>query len=329
MPMKTIRGVILFVLFPASLLAADSKLPPSWAYWAYMVASPGADERLTDPTVYTREGSDLALTQAVIQSPFTPPDWYPSEHPPKPSVVEFGRQPAVQPCMRCHLPNGGGHPESAYVAGLPAAYIIQQMHDFASGARYGLGEGNAARSAAMVTIASAATEEEIVAAAEYYASVPAVKWTRVVEAEMVPVSYLPPGQNMRHPVPGGGMEPIGLRVVEVPENSVGASIRDSHTSFVAYVPPGSIERGRELATTGGAGKTVQCAICHGEGLQGLGTAPPIAGRSPAYMIRQLVDMQNRVRNGPSAVLMHSVVDNLEEEDMVNLVAYVASLDPRD
>jgi cytochrome c553 len=327
--MKKRLGLLFVALLPASVFAAEDVLPPDWAYWAYMVAPPGTDARLADPTVFTREGSNLALTQAVIQAPFTPPDWYPNEHPPLPDVVEHGRRPDVQPCMRCHLPNGGGHPESAYIAGLPSGYIVQQMRDFASGARHGLGRGNAARSSAMTTIAGAASDEEVMAAAEYYSSIPPVKWTRVVETAMVPETYLPEGTVMRYPVPGGGMEPIGPRVVEVPENSVGASIRDAHTSFIAYVPPGSIERGRELATTGGGGKTVQCAICHGEGLLGIGNVPPIAGRSPAYMIRQLVDIKTGVRNGPSAALMRNVVENLEQEDMINLVAYAASLDPRD
>jgi cytochrome c553 len=263
----------------------------------------------------------------VIQAPFTPPDWYPDEHPPKPSIVEFGRQPIVQPCMRCHLPNGGGHPESGYLAGLPADYFIQQMRDFAGGARAGM--GSAPRSEAMIRFAREATDEEVAAAAEYYAGLPPVKWTRVIEAEgnMVPVSHMPEGTNMRHVVPGGGTEPIGLRVVEVPEDSLGASLRDSHASFIAYVPEGAVSRGEELATTGGGGKTVACAICHGPGLTGLGAVPPIAGRSPAYMTRQLIDFQHRTRNGPAAALMHGVVDNLTEEDIVNLVSYVASLDP--
>ncbi len=227
--------------------------------------------------------------------------------------------------MRCHLPNGGGHPESGYIAALPAEYFIQQMRDFASGARAGM--GSAPRSAAMIRFATEMTDEEIVAAAEYYASLPPVKWTRVIEANTVPVSYLPDGTNMRHVLPDGGTEPIGLRVVEVPEDSLGASLRDSHASFIAYVPEGAIAAGEALATTGGGGTTVACAICHGEGLRGLGAVPPIAGRSPAYMMRQLVDFQHRTRNGPSAALMHGVVDNLSEEDMVNLVSYVGSLDP--
>jgi len=325
--MKRILGVLSFAFVPTALIAAEDPAAPGWAGWAYMITAPGTDDRPSDPTIYAREGSALSTTQAVIQDPFTPPDWYPNEHPALPDVVAHGRRPAVQACMRCHLPNGGGHPESAYIAGLPANYIVRQMQDFANGARHGLGTGSDARSFAMVTISAAATDEEITQAAEYYASLPPVKWTHVVETETVPETYYPPGTVMRHPLPGGGTEALGNRIVEVPEDPLGASLRDSHASFVAYVPSGSIERGRQLAATGG-GMTFQCSICHGEGLKGLGDAPPIAGRSPAYMVRQMIDIQNRVRNGPSAVLMHGVVDKLEENDMIDLAAYVASLDPR-
>ena len=101
---RNVLGLSAIALFPFSAALAQPIDPPSWAY---MVAPPGTDARLADPTVHTREGSDLGLTQAVIQAPFTPPDWYPNEHPPKPAVVEFGRRPTLQPCMRCHLPNGG------------------------------------------------------------------------------------------------------------------------------------------------------------------------------------------------------------------------------
>ena len=35
-------------------------------------------------------------------------------------------------------------------------------------------------------------------------------------------------------------------------------MHDSRSHFIAYVPPGSIEHGRQLATTGGSGKTAPC-----------------------------------------------------------------------
>jgi len=242
-------------------------------------------------------------------------------------VVEFGRRPLVQACIRCHLPNGGGHPESAGIAALPVNYIIRQMHDFKNGDRKSLGEGSASRAFNMINIVGDMTGEEIAEAAAYFANLPQPDWIEVIEAETVPATYLPPANTMRHVKPEGGTEPIGQRIVEIPEDRTGAEIRDSHASFIAYVPPGSIARGEQLAATGGGGKTIQCAICHGAGLKGLGDVPGIAGRSPVYMVRQIVDIQHGARKGASAALMQSVVANLTVDDMIALAAYVGSLDP--
>ena len=106
-----------------------------------------------------------------------------------------------------------------------------------------------------------------------------------------------------------------------------------HSGFVAYVPVGSLKKGKDLVTTGGMrivgnkivqGKTTACGTCHGLDLMGVADVPPIAGRSPSYMVRQMWDMQQGTRNGASAQLMKLVVANLTEEDMVAIAAYVAS-----
>jgi cytochrome c553 len=79
--------------------------------------------------------------------------------------------------------------------------------------------------------------------------------------------------------------------------------------------------------TKGAGKTLACAPCHGPDLKGLGPLPRIAGRSPSYMFRQLYDFRHGARTGEWSPLMAQVVSNLEQEDMLAIVAYLASLDP--
>ena len=79
--------------------------------------------------------------------------------------------------------------------------------------------------------------------------------------------------------------------------------------------------------TGGLGKTTQCAICHGADLKGVGDVPPLAGRSPSYIVRQLVDIQNGSRVGDSVAPMKPIVAKLSLTDMVNLAAYAASLTP--
>ena len=41
---------------------------------------------------------------------------------------------------------------------------------------------------------------------------------------------------------GGGKEPIGNRIVEMPENLDLVELRDPNSGFVAYVPKGSTQR---------------------------------------------------------------------------------------
>jgi cytochrome c553 len=103
--------------------------------------------------------------------------------------------------------------------------------------------------------------------------------------------------------------------------------RTPRASWVAYAPVGSIKRGEDLVLRGGNGKTVACAACHGEGLKGNGNFPPLAGRSPSYLARQLYDIQRFTRNGPGTQLMRPVVQNLNEDDILAITAYLASLEP--
>ena len=91
------------------------------------------------------------------------------------------------------------------------------------------------------------------------------------------------------------------------------------------MPVGAVEKGEDLVRTGGGGKTLQCAICHGQDLNGIGSIPGIAARSPSYLARQLNDMKQGTRNGPDAALMKQAVANLSSEDILNIVAYTASL----
>ncbi len=299
--------------------AAEGFEPPAWAY---PFSVPGQARGPDDGMLYSVEGSNLELTSTQINNRFGPPDWYPDEHAPMPEIVANGREPDIWACALCHLPNGAGHPESANLSGLPANYIVRQMQDYASGDRV---SATTERPGIMIGFARAITDEEAREAAEYFANLAPANWNHIVEAEMVPETFMGAG-NMRHPIPGGGMEPIGMRIIELPTDSHDAELRDSHSPFMAYVSPGTLAKGEELASTGG-GKTIQCAICHGPDLKGLGNVPSLAGRSPIYMARQLFDIKHGARKGASAALMQSVVANLNEEDILNLAAYAASLEP--
>ena len=71
--------------------------------------------------------------------------------------------------------------------------------------------------------------------------------------------------------------PIAANMIyEIAADGEGAELRDQHAGFMAYVPQGSIAKGKELASTGGNGKTVACAICHGPDYRGIGNVPRLA-----------------------------------------------------
>jgi cytochrome c553 len=76
----------------------------------------------------------------------------------------------------------------------------------------------------------------------------------------------------------------------------------------------------------GADRAASCASCHGPSLRG-GVAPPIAGRSPSYIMRQLVAFGTGARAGAASAPMRATTSSLSLEDMVALSAYVASITP--
>ncbi len=285
--------------------------------WAFPVTDKVQPPTKDDGQPKTAPGSDKSYTRKQINDLFNPPDWYPDLHPPMPQVVAHGNGTAVRACGACHLPTGTGHDESAYVAALPVGYFIRQMADYKSGARKGAGS--------MTTIAAAITDDDVRAAAEYFASLKPRPWIRVVETDTVPKTYVGPG-NKRLRLPDGGNEPIGQRIIEIPEDEEVVLNRDPRSGFIAFVPKGSIAKGQELVASGG-GKTVPCAICHGPTLKGIGDVPPIAGRQANYIVRQLFDVQDGTRSGVSAALMQQVVDRLTVDDMLDIAAYAASRQP--
>ena len=97
-----------------------------------------------------------------------------------------------------------------------------------------------------------------------------------------------------------------------------------------------MEKGRDLVTTGGMrvvgneiiqGKITPCVTCHGLDLMGVADVPPIAGRSPSYIARQVWDIQQGTRNGAAVQLMKQAIVNLNEDDLVAISAYVSSQFP--
>jgi len=313
--MRKLIGVLALAAAPTLAVAAEK---PDWAF--------PVTEKVQPPPRFEAgrvrpvpPGSTLSITRAKADDMYDIPNWYPNMYPPMPKIVQYGNKDTqVRACGSCHLPTGTGHDESAYMAGLPASYFIRQMADWKSGDRK--------YSATMVAMTKIITDSEIREAADYFTSLKPQPWIRVVETDTVPRSYIGPG-NKRLVHPDGGTEPLGNRIIEVPEDEEVVVYRDPTSGFVAYVPKGSIAKGKELAITGNGGKTIACGICHGRTLQGLGELPAIAGRHPNYIVRQLWNMQNGQRVGTSAALMQQVVEKLTNDDMLAIAAYVASLAP--
>jgi cytochrome c553 len=326
-----VSALAAFGLFAAGAAAAQSPgtgSPPSaspgsfpaWAYpWAPDFKAPpddGVPRHVTD--------SAAAFTITQERDLFFAPDWHPDDHPPMPDVVAHGRPPDVRACGSCHRTGGTGGPENASLAGLPAAYIVQQMADYKSGARKFAGPQRSPV-LLMTAVAKAATDAEVQAAAAYFSSLKPKPNIKVVETDTVPATLV--ARVFYTIAKDGGTEPIGNRIVEVPVDVNQFEHRDSRSQFTAYVPNGSIAKGEALAKTGGSGTTTACVTCHGPDLRGVDGVPGIAGRSPSYLVRQIYDFQQHTREGSAGAVMAPVVEKLSQDDMISLAAYVSSLNP--
>jgi cytochrome c553 len=341
--MKTAAVVLsltLFIIIAAGVVAAQqsgSAVPPPWAYG--FASAPGAAggnaggppaagargggaPPAPDATPQKLTGSTLTFTLAQIRDGFGPADWFPGDHPVMPDVVAHGkREQQVNACALCHYPNGKGRPENAPASGLPYAYFVQQMMDFKEGNRNSA-DSRKTNTSRMAAFAKAMTDDEIKASAVYFSSMKWTAWVRVVESDTVPKTRISAGMFVALDGEQAGKEPIGQRIIEVPEKGMETDVlRNPRSGFVAYVPPGSVKKGEALVKSG------QCALCHGVDLEGLGPVPGIGGRSPSYTVRQLFDMQQGTRKGLWSDLMKPVVAKLSADDMLNIAAYTASRGP--
>lgn len=302
---------------PAAPTFPGQAFQPGPREWAFPVITAIAPPEQGEKRV---PGSTKTYTPQQIDDLVNPPDWFPESHPPAPALVMKGRGTALA-CGSCHLFNGSGHPESADISGFTVDYFVQQMLDFKSGVRK-----DAAR---MNGIAKDLTEQEIRELAEYYAKMKPTRTTILKEVSMAPKSYVGGGRmRFLDPKAKGQMEPVGQRIIEVPEDEERVRLRDPNANvFIAYAPQGSVARGKAFVETGGRGKSVACATCHGDNLMGLGNVPRIAGLHPAYIGRQLFLFKDGARNGIDAQLMKKAVAQMTDEDVVNITAYLASVDP--
>jgi len=310
-------------LIVASLMVctahADNKIPgaPSWSTPVRGVSPESMGAAKSDKeTLLAVSGSSKRYSQQQIDDKFNAPDWFPSQHDKMPVIVRKGKSPKVWACASCHLASGSGHPESASLAGLDSQYLQTQMHAFSDGSRLDY-------SGHMNRMAKELSDVEIKEVSDWFSALTPRKVTKVVEASQVLKTYVD-DTRMRLVAQPYVMESIGDRIIEIPDNLSKVKKRDPDSTFISYVPEGSLARGKNLVSTGN-GKTVPCASCHGDDLKGSTIAPSIVGNFASYTVRQLHGFKGGSRSGGQADMMKGVVDGLTDEDIVDISAYLTSL----
>ena len=140
-PAHTFVGIAALVcaLAPPALVPdldaqAALSVPAGLPDWAFNVPDKVQPTAVRVEGIVKVPGSAKEYDAAAITGNANPPDWFPDEHPAAPRSVKGGTG-ITMACGSCHLMSGQGHPESADIAGMPAAYIIRQMQYFKTGAR--------------------------------------------------------------------------------------------------------------------------------------------------------------------------------------------------
>ena len=100
---------------------------------------------------------------------------------------------------------------------MPPEYIIRQMTYFKSGAR--------SEETRMGPIARASSDEDVREAAAYFAAITPAPFVKVIEAATPPKTYVSADARHRRIHPDGGTEPIGRRIVQIPEDPMRTAIR--------------------------------------------------------------------------------------------------------
>ena len=200
---------------------------------------------------------------------------------------------------------------------------MQQMQDYRDGLRKSA-DPRKANTNNMIGFAKATTREEDRAAAEVTsaAAVPAPREGRgVARPRRRCACRVGCTWRCRRPRGAGCSRIPDNEIVEVPDDDLRAEARDTRIGWTAYVPVGTLNKGKALAARNAVRDVPRREP------EGLGPVPPLAGRSPSYTMRQLFDMKEGARRGPWSELMKPVVDKMSVQDMMNVSAYAASLAP--
>jgi cytochrome c553 len=299
--------LVLLVLVAASPITVD----PTIRAWAFITPPKAAMAAQTDATApRSLPGATARFTDATIGDLGHTVDWFPKAHAPMPPVV--ADRGGAMACGYCHLAGGEGRVENASLAGVPANYIREQVAAFATDTRTAAAP-DYLPSRLMNAVAKSTSPADVAAAATYFSAARFVSHVRVVEAATIPATVS--GRFIRVRA-ATGTEPIADRIVEMPDDMAAFELRDPRVTYTAFVPPGSLARGRAVVAR------IGCAACHGAGMKLWG-----AGRSPTYIFRQLLAFRSGARHDVDAAPMTAVAARLTPHEMIAVAAYWGSLRP--
>ena len=219
---------------PAGALPSPPAREPAWAFpvqaGSLPAESPGTEISRGKREEVHAEGD--STTSSIRRT------GCPRRITPAPSIVVKGHGGALA-CGSCHLMSGLGHPESADLTGFTADYIVQQMADFKSGTRkdYALDERHLQGSLGRGGTAGRGLVR--LPASEGSSS----GWWKPRWCRRRSLARDACASSIRK---DKGMEPIGNRIITLPEDQERARLRDPRSGFVAYVPPGSLAKGKAL-----------------------------------------------------------------------------------
>jgi cytochrome c553 len=314
----------LLLCSPAFSQSAIIQPVPDWAYPKSGQARSVPSEQ-DQMRTYAVPGSTIRLTKAQINNTKIVPDWFPQAHGPAPAwVLDIGDG-SIYACGYCHLAGGVGRVENSAIAGLPADYIIRQVAlAKTAGRKMPVDYWNPP--ALMTKAVETLTDAQIAEAARYFAAQTYRRPIKIMEAKTIP--HVEQIKRVWVKTPGPD-EALGDRIIEGPEDFDLFELRDPYLAYFAYVPPGSVQRGQALTNRPQNGPSQKCVICHGVGLKGGNDlpGPPLAGRSPTYIFRQLYAFQTGARADDQSAPMTELSKGLSQNDMIGLAAYIGSLTP--
>ena len=233
----------------------------------------------------------------------------------------YASEPANSACSSCHLQDGRGQHTGANLAGLCAEYIVEQVMELGSGRRTS-SDQRSVLSASVMASSHQPASDVLDAAAEHFSRLTDVAPIKVMET---PVSHQLRASDLDWFQPTAGPVPSsGPQIVEALTLTSAAGDADSRTT--AYVPLASVKRGALLAL-GTSRHLPACQSCHGKALSGLGFVPPLRGRSPSYLARQLWDIKTGRRHGAAVAAMQLVALHLSPKDITDVSSYLGSLTP--